>query len=104
MSRTTCEESKRLDATEFARKGWLRPGLMGTQSWTRGREPSGNIGWRTTLHSLVVSYTITDWRGDRVRDARGAARKRRLTVQRDSQGQGRCGSRGDTAGAPLRSD
>ena len=65
MTRATCEESKQLDAAAFARKGWLRPGLIGTSNWTRGGQPSGTIGWRTTRHSLVLDYAVTDWRGEK---------------------------------------
>ncbi|CAA9292592.1 MAG: hypothetical protein AVDCRST_MAG77-4831 [uncultured Chloroflexi bacterium] len=65
MSRSTCEESKRLDAAEFARQGWLRPNLPGTSSWTRGNQPSGSISWHSYGSRLELSYTITDWRGEK---------------------------------------
>jgi len=65
VTRDTCEGSKKLDAAEFARHGWLRPGLSGSSSWTCRGEPSGRIGWRSEHDQLILAYTVTDWRGEK---------------------------------------
>jgi hypothetical protein len=71
MARDTCEASKALNAAEFARKGWLRPNLPGRSSWRRGDAPSWSISWYSHGDRLELSYTMTDWQGEK-RDYRYA--------------------------------
>jgi hypothetical protein len=54
--KTTCEEVKRVDIRYMRKQGLLRPGRVGTLSWSCGDEPAGSIGYRTERNKPVLNY------------------------------------------------
>ncbi len=55
-TKTTIEETKRIDIRMMARKNWLRPGIRGTLNWTCNGEPSGLINYHCLYDKLTLDY------------------------------------------------
>lgn len=64
-TKTTTEETKRIDIRYMKKQGWLEPGGWRSMSWSRGGEPSGNINYRVDNEGLSLSYRFrshgSDW-------------------------------------------
>ncbi len=55
-TKTTIEETKRIDVRFMHRQGMLKPGYQGSLSWTSRGEPSGNINYICHQESLFLDY------------------------------------------------
>ena len=55
-SKTTTESQHRIDIRWLKRKGFLRPGNMGTLSWSRGGEKTGSIAFRIEDGHMILYY------------------------------------------------
>ena len=61
MAKATVDDSRTLDAWEFARQGLLRPGRSGDITWRLDglQTPTARIGWSATADALWLEYTTT---------------------------------------------
>jgi len=54
--KTTTESQHRIDIRWLKKKGYLRSGIMGSLSWSRGDEQTGSISYRMEADRMVLSY------------------------------------------------
>ncbi len=57
---TALESTLRIDVRYMRRQGLLRPGRVGTLSWTRNGEPSGSIRYSCWGDHIVFNYRHND--------------------------------------------
>lgn len=55
-TRSTCEETRRIDIRYLRQNGLLRPNRAGSLSWTCGGEPSGNINYTMYENTMVLNF------------------------------------------------
>lgn len=58
---TTIEDVKQLDLRYLKRHDLLRPGYVGTLSWSQGGDEIGSIGFRVTSTYLLLSYRYREY-------------------------------------------
>ena len=62
--KTTIETVNRIDTRYMKKHGMLRPGYVGTLSWSCGDRHSGSIGFRTHHDCLVLNYRSREYGGE----------------------------------------
>ena len=55
-SKTTTESQHRIDIRWLKKQGYLRPGTMGSLSWSRGDEQTGSIRFRMEADCMILNY------------------------------------------------
>ena len=55
-SKTTTESQHRIDIRWLKKQGYLRPGSIGSLSWSRGDEQTGSISYRTEENRMILNY------------------------------------------------
>ena len=55
-SRTTCEETRRIDIRYLRKQGMLRPNTTGSLSWNTGGEPSGRINYTMYKNTMILNF------------------------------------------------
>lgn len=63
ITQTTTEDVRRLDLRYLKRHDLLRPGYVGTLSWSQGGDEIGSIGFRVMSTHLLLSYRYQAYRG-----------------------------------------
>jgi hypothetical protein len=54
--KTTTESQHRIDIRWLKKQGYVRPGNIGSLSWSRGQERTGSIGYRMEAHRMILNY------------------------------------------------
>ena len=55
-SKTTTESQHRIDIRWLKKKGFLRPGNMGSLAWSRGDEQTGSINFNMEEGHMILNY------------------------------------------------
>ena len=55
-SKTTTESQHRIDIRWLKKQGYLRPGTMGSLSWSCGSEQTGSIRYRMEADRMILNY------------------------------------------------
>ena len=55
-SKRTTESQRRIDIRWLKKMGFLRPGNMGSISWTRGNEKTGSINFKMEAGQMILNY------------------------------------------------
>jgi len=63
-TRDTTEDHKKIDIRLMKRKGWLRPGGVGSLIWKRDGEPCGDIRYQCYEDRLVLDYRYREGGAD----------------------------------------
>lgn len=54
--KTTTESQHRIDIRWLKKQGYLRPGNVGSLSWSRGEEQTCSIGYRMEADRMILNY------------------------------------------------
>jgi len=63
-SRTTCEESKRIEISYLKKRGWLNRSSSGSLSWHCGGEPTGNIRFKIHADIMTLNFKCRQYGDD----------------------------------------
>ncbi|MBU4186121.1 MAG: hypothetical protein KKI12_02950 [Proteobacteria bacterium] len=55
-SKSTTGSQHRIDMRWLKKQGYLRPGALGSLSWSRGDEQTGSIGFRMEQNRMILNY------------------------------------------------
>ena len=55
-SKSTTESQHRIDIRWLKKQGYLRPGNLGSLSWSRGDNQTGSIGFRMEADRMILNY------------------------------------------------
>ena len=54
--KATTESQQRIDIRWLKKQRYLRPGRVGSLSWSRGEKQTGSIGYRMKADSMILNY------------------------------------------------
>jgi hypothetical protein len=63
-SRTTCEETKRIEIGFLKKQGWLSRSCSGSLSWNCGGEPTGDIRFRIQADTMTLNFKCRQYGDD----------------------------------------
>jgi hypothetical protein len=63
-TQTTIEATRRIDIRYMRKRGFLKPYIHGTLSWSRGGEPNGNINFLTHTDHLELNFRYKENGGE----------------------------------------
>ncbi len=63
-TRTSCEETRRIDIRYLRQNGLLRPNWAGSLSWSTGGEPTGNINYTMNENTMELNFRFSRYDDD----------------------------------------